>query len=51
MDQFDRVAVVAIQCGGVYGLNLLGQLQYVVDQLKVLLIVRSYTLEIPKSLN
>ncbi len=35
MDQFDRAAVVTIQGGGVYGLNLLGQLQYVVDQLKV----------------
>ena len=33
--EFDRLAVVAIQGGGVYGLNMLGQLATVIDHYKI----------------
>ena len=33
--EFDRLAVVTIQGGGIYGLNLLGQLSYLTEQLKI----------------
>ena len=34
--EFDRLAVLTIQGGGVYGLNMLGQLSAVIDQYKVI---------------
>lgn len=33
--EFDRLAVITIQGGGIYGLNLLGQLSYLTEKLKV----------------
>ena len=34
--EFDRLAVITIQGGGIYGLNLLGQLSYLTEQLKII---------------
>ena len=33
--EFDRLAVLTIQGGGVYGLNMLGQLATVIDHYKI----------------
>ncbi|HEV3437897.1 MAG TPA: patatin-like phospholipase family protein [Gemmata sp.] len=34
--EFDRLAVITIQGGGIYGLNLLGQLSYLTERLKII---------------
>lgn len=34
--EFDRLAVITIQGGGIYGLNLLGQLSYLTEHLKII---------------
>src|SRR6516225_2218601 len=34
--EFDRLAVVTIQGGGIYGLNLLGQLSYLTERLRII---------------
>ena len=34
--EFDRLAVVTIQGGGTFGLNLLGQLSYLTEELKII---------------
>jgi predicted acylesterase/phospholipase RssA len=34
--EFDRLAVITIQGGGIYGLNLLGQLSYLTEQLQII---------------